>query len=213
MIRNVIWDAGGTLFDTYPAKVGAFRQALQDLGRTVATERILRLTLQSTAHAVQTLAAEVDVSADDFESRFREYYRAVPPEAQPPFQGVRAICEYISGTGGGNYIVTHRARASLEGLLQAHDMAHLFLDAYTKESPYPRKPDPTSLNAMLETHDLDRDFTLAVGDRRIDILAAQAAGLRSCYYGERQVDAPATFKVDNYRGLEDLLRTENGEFI
>ncbi|MFP4345183.1 MAG: HAD hydrolase-like protein [Anaerolineales bacterium] len=213
MIRNIIWDAGGTLFDTYPAKVGAFRQALQDLGQTVGAERILRLTLQSTAHAIQSLAEEAGVSAEDFESRFREYYRAVPSAAQPPFEGVRAICDYICKTGGGNYIVTHRARASLEGLLQAHDMAHFFVDAYTKESPYPRKPDPASLNAMLEAHDLERDFTLAVGDRRIDILAAQAAGLRSCYYGDPRKDVPATFKVDDYRELEELLRTENGEFI
>ncbi len=32
MIRNIIWDADGTLFDTYPAIASAFQAAMADLG-------------------------------------------------------------------------------------------------------------------------------------------------------------------------------------
>lgn len=41
MIREIIWDFDGTLFNTYPGTVNAFREALKDNGIDETDENIL----------------------------------------------------------------------------------------------------------------------------------------------------------------------------
>ncbi|MGC9400591.1 MAG: HAD hydrolase-like protein [Anaerolineae bacterium] len=208
MIQYIIWDAGGTLFDTYPAKARAIQQALAALGGEAAYEEVLRLTRVTTRHALETLAQRYDVDLGTLQAGYQVRYRAVPPEAQPPFPGVREICRYIC-TIGDNFVVTHRAASSLNRLLRAHEMDMYFADSLTKESPFPRKPDPASTEAILATHRLDRARTLAVGDRKIDVLAAKRASIRVCFYGEAQDDIPADIFVTDYRRLLEQIKREN----
>ena len=51
MIRNIIWDADGTLFDTYPAIASAFKAALADLGKEAAVDWIESLAKKSVPSA------------------------------------------------------------------------------------------------------------------------------------------------------------------
>jgi HAD superfamily hydrolase (TIGR01509 family) len=47
LFRNIIWDVDGTLFDTYPAIVGAFKAALHELGKEADQAWIVELAKQS----------------------------------------------------------------------------------------------------------------------------------------------------------------------
>jgi phosphoglycolate phosphatase-like HAD superfamily hydrolase len=62
-------------------------------------------------------------------------------------------------------------------------MAGYFVGCLTRDDGYPRKPDPAIFEAALEMYHLKRVETLTIGDRDIDILAGQAAGIWSCFYG------------------------------
>lgn len=213
MIQYIIWDAGGTLFDTYPAKSRAIQEALAALGGQAAYEDVLRLTRITTHHALETLAQRHDVDLEALRSEYEERYRAVPSEAQPPFPGVREICQYIC-TLGENFVVTHRAASSLNRLLRAHELDMYFADSLTKESPFPRKPDPASTEAILAVHRLDRSRTLAIGDRKIDVLAAKRAGIRVGFYGkEADPDVPADLFISDYHRLLRQLKAENGAAV
>jgi phosphoglycolate phosphatase-like HAD superfamily hydrolase len=214
VILYIIWDAGGSLFDTYPAAVKAFQKTLEEFGCPVpARRRILRLARRSTGHAQRVLAEECGLDPQEVDAGYDENYAAIPAEIQPPFPGVVAVCAYVRSLGGQNFIVTHRARSSLRRLLSAHGMERYFTDTITKDDPYPRKPDPTSLREMVARHNLDFGMTLAVGDRPIDVEAAHRAGLRACFYG----DPPSglmegnDLAVSNYRTLLELIRYENEE--
>ncbi|RLC89442.1 MAG: phosphatase [Chloroflexi bacterium] len=210
MIRFLIWDAGGTLFDTYPAVTRAFEQGLADLGAAMPAGDIMALARQSTQHAINTLARETGVAPRRLAETFRCRYDAIPPEVQPPFPGVRALCAFICERGGQNFIVTHRGRASLMGLLRAHQMESYFSDILTKEDPFPRKPDPAAIEALIRRHDLDRDATLLIGDRDLDILAAHAAGIRTCFFGAGEHTAPADIEITAYAELHAWIVRENG---
>ena len=70
MIQYIIWDAGGTLFDTYPAKAWAIQQALAALGGEAAYEDVLRLSRITTSHALETLAQRDEVDLETL----RAYY-------------------------------------------------------------------------------------------------------------------------------------------
>jgi len=209
MIRNLIWDADGTLFNTYPAITEAMRRTLAEMNAPVPVERIHRLVNVSFSHCTETLGEEHGLAPDDILQRFREILSTLPLTLQPPFPGAVELCEYILSLDGKNCIVTHRGRASLLRLLEMHGMTDLFAGMATGDDGFPRKPDPAAFNAVIERQQLDRAVTLAIGDREIDTLGAQAAGLRACFFGENPYDVTPDVAVRDYGVLLTWVLREN----
>jgi HAD superfamily hydrolase (TIGR01509 family) len=205
MIQHLIWDVDGTLFDTYPAIARSFQAAARDLGAPAAYDEVMHLVLVSVDHCVTTLSTTYALPADQLEEFFEQHYRTITPEDQPPFAGVEAICEHIRARGGLNLIVTHRRRAGLDRLLATHRLTAYFTDIVSHDDPYPRKPDPAAFIALIEKHRLAREATLGVGDRDIDILAAQAAGLRAMLFGTNYGASTPDFVFTDYAALLNQL--------
>ncbi|HTP09032.1 MAG TPA: HAD-IA family hydrolase [Anaerolineae bacterium] len=198
MIRHLIWDVDGTLFDTYPAIARSFQVAARDLGVTVSFDEVMRLAQVSLDHCLATLSTIYALATDQLEAHFDLHYQTITPEDQLPFAGVEAVCEHIRSRGGLNLIVTHRQRAGLDRLLATHRLTDYFIDITSNDDAYPRKPDPAAFNALIERHQLSRDATLGVGDRDIDILAAQAAGLRAALFGSNYGAATPDLVFSDY---------------
>ncbi|HNT78732.1 MAG TPA: HAD-IA family hydrolase [Anaerolineae bacterium] len=210
MITYLIWDAGGTLFDTYPAIVVAAREALQTFGKVAPPSTVLSgLFRQTTAYGLQILAQEFNLDLVALRARFSAYYDAIGAAYQPPFPGVIEVCQYMLANGGQNFIVTHRERESLQQLLAAYEMADYFSDAITQEDDYPRKPDPLSLEILLERYALPRETGLVIGDRPLDIQAGKGAGLRTCFFGAADPSVPADLQITAYAELYRWLQQEN----
>jgi phosphoglycolate phosphatase-like HAD superfamily hydrolase len=210
MIRNIIWDFDGTLFDTYPAIIHGWMNALEEQRIIVSEDRISDLIRISFKHCTETLEREEGVNIEELESSFPKYYRVFPPEDQPPFEGVREVCRYLLSIGGANIIITHRPIDSAKSILMAHSMADYFRDLYSPHEGYPQKPDPEMFQIALQQHRLKPEETLAVGDREIDILAGHAAGLRTCCYDIYNLELNADMIVNNYSQLMKILILENG---
>lgn len=183
MFRNIIWDVDGTLFDTYPAIAKAFQLALKDLGKDASLDWIESLAKISLSHCVTTLANQCQLNEEDIGEAFEEHYDHTSPEEQLPFPGVITICEYICSLGGMNGIVTHREHDGTNELLVANKMTHYFTGCLAREDGYPKKPHPAAFEALLKTHNLRREETMAVGDREIDVLAGRATGIFTCLFG------------------------------
>jgi HAD superfamily hydrolase (TIGR01509 family) len=198
MIQHLIWDVDGTLFDTYPAIARSFQAAAHELGAPATYDEVMRLAQVSVDHCVTTLSTTYAIAADQLEALFEQHYRTITPEDQPPFAGVEAVCAHIRARGGLNLIVTHRRRAGLDRLLATHRLTHYFADITSNDDAYPRKPDPAAFNALIERHQLSREATLGVGDRDIDILAAQAAGLRATLFGTNNGASTPDFVFTDY---------------
>jgi phosphoglycolate phosphatase-like HAD superfamily hydrolase len=200
-IRNVIWDVDGTLFDTYPAIAGAFRAALNDLGVDAPLDRIAELAAESLGHCATTLAEEHRLDPAAFEDAFGRHYEEVTPGEQPPFPGALEVCEHIRRAGGQNVIVTHRGLRGTEALLAASHLTESFSGCITRADGYPRKPDPSAFNAIIERCSLSRDQTLAIGDREIDVLAGRAAGVVTCRFGRDIRETEADLAIDDFGEL------------
>ncbi len=210
MIKYLIWDAGGTLFDTYPAVVEACRLALNSFGKEAPSEWVLSLCKQTTTHGIHTLAETFSLDEETFEQHFRRSYEDIGVQYQPPFPGAEAVCRYICESGGQNFIVTHRSRASLEALLEAHGMKSYFTAWIAKEDAYPRKPDPAAIEALIARYALERTHCMLIGDRDLDILAGQRAGIHTCFFGGEPHTTHPDLEVTGFTALLDWLRTENG---
>ena len=129
----------------------------------------------------------------------------------PPYVGVIVITHQVYSIGGQNLIVTHRGGESLQRLLEFHHMMDYFTDRLTRDDGFPRKPDPASFEEMIRRHHLERASVLAVGDRDIDVLAGQAAGVRTCLFGTRLPDVGADYTIAHFAELYRILVVENGD--
>jgi phosphoglycolate phosphatase-like HAD superfamily hydrolase len=203
VIRHLIWDVDGTLFDTYPSIVRAFQQTLNSFDRVVSPEEILPLAREGLSHCARVLSSQHQLPEREVGSRFSEKYASIPKTLQPPFPGAVRVCEAVVRLGGINAAATHRARASTEELLAAHKMRHLFADIVAGDDGFPRKPDPASFLAVLSRNALRAGETATVGDRTIDIQAGKAAGVRSCLFTAEQWVSEADFVFTSY---SELLR-------
>lgn len=177
----------------------------------------MTLFRQTTSYAIRKLAKTFDLDADALARDFRDAYMAMPPESQPLFPGALPVCRYIRGMGGCNFIVTHRDWQSLRPLLDHYEIRDLFLHWITEEDPYPRKPDPASIRAVIDGYGLKAAACLAIGDREIDIVAARYAGVLSCFFtgGENrfkvyaQSQVSADLVISNFNQLLTWLQSEN----
>jgi phosphoglycolate phosphatase-like HAD superfamily hydrolase len=204
-IRNIIWDVDGTLFDTYPAIARAYRAALWEFGQDASLQRIVGLARDSLSHCTATLAGERDLDQARFEAAVALHYERTSPAEQPPFPGVRELCERISQAGGQNVIVTHRGPRGTAELLSESGLAGHFSGCITRADPYPRKPDPAAFNAIINRSELIRAETMAIGDRDIDILAGRAAGVVTCFFGEVTAGVDPDLSITDFGDLARLL--------
>ena len=85
------------------------------------------------------------------------------------------------------------------------------MDILTRGDGYPRKPDPAIYEAMIERHGFRREETLAIGDRGIDVLAGQAAGVRACLFGSASDQVAADFTIADYAELRRILVAERNQ--
>ena len=204
-IHNVIWDVDGTMFDTYPAISRAFKAALREFGQDDSLQRIMALARDSLGHCTTTLVEEHHLDPALFEAAVARHYERTQPADQPPFPGVKEVCEHIRGTGGQNVIVTHRGPLGAAELLAASGLSGLFSGCITAADAYPRKPDPAAFNAIIERHGLVRDETMAIGDRDIDVLAGRSAGLFTCFFGPKTTDVGADLTIADLGELARML--------
>ncbi len=208
MIKNILWDADGTLFDTYPAITYAINRSLNAMGLTVAMNVVDSLVRQSLNHCVQGLAQRFKMEPDFLRRRFEESYNTISPVNQPPYPDVPAVCEYIYRLGGKNIILTHRGVQSTQVLLGVHNLSRLFHAIYSIEQGYPRKPDPTMVRAAIEEHSLTPDETIMVGDRMIDVQAGKAAGIQSCLFGQVQPPGLVDYQFQDYEQLLAYIKNK-----
>ncbi len=209
MIRHIIWDVGGTLFDTYPAMAEAFRRALADFGVEEPPDDLMALLRVSRHHCAQVLAERYTLEATALYARYSFHYHQIGPQAQPPFPGVEEVLRYIVERGGMNFIVTHRSCESAYLLLEIHGLRAYFTEVVSCERRFPRKPNPAACLYLVEKYGLDKRETLAVGDRDVDVEAARNAGVRTAYVGPQPHAIKAEIEVSDMSALLKFIRAEN----
>jgi HAD superfamily hydrolase (TIGR01509 family) len=206
MYRHIIWDFDGTLLNTYPAINKAFQDALISLGASEDLSYIAELSLISLGHCLKALADKHAVSEEELEAQFHEHYNSMGPETQKPYPGVPDICRAIVQRGGSNFVFTHRGTGSMMRLLKAHRLDEYFEECLSVDQGYPKKPDPQAFLHLIETHGLERDQVLAVGDRELDVKAGQAAGIAACLFVESgDTTISADYTICSYVKLTQIL--------
>jgi len=207
-IKNIIWDFDGTLFNTYPAMIKAFDLALKDFNviedRNVLEKRIKITVRGALEHYNQTYGIDGELLFE----KFTEYdHKDDCFKLIMPFENAKATIEKLNDMGIKNFILTHRGDTTYR-ILKKFDMDDLFCDILTFDMGFKRKPDPDGFMQLLHKHDLDRNSTLAVGDRHIDMEAGKNAGLSTCFYtgnGIKYDGEQADYFIDELDHIFEVL--------
>ena len=201
---NIIWDFDGTLFDTYPAMCRDLRQVMAGLGvRTELEDLLVRFTV-SRDTVLEWCGERAGLPAGEIDRVYRAW---VAEHGQPeahPFPHVREFLAQFQAAGGKNFVFTHRS-GSVHDYLAGEDLTKYFTDVVSAGTTYARKPDPAGNNYLIGTHGLDRDRTLAVGDRELDVLAAKNAGIHACLVDPELPETAADHRIRNLWALDALV--------
>lgn len=203
-MKNYIWDFDGTLFDKYPAMVDGAWQALKDFGISMDKKEIyFKMKKYSTSYLIN----ESNLNAREFNELFHRYEKE-STEVSRPFPETKQVLEMLKDNGGRHFILTHRLTESTWGLLKEHRLAHLIEEVVGIDQDFPRKPDPASLNYLIDTFHLERTDTMMIGDRRLDIEAGKNAGVATCLYDIDHFlgEIPADYVVGN---LNEILTLQS----
>lgn len=99
-------------------------------------------------------------------------------------------------TGKKLAIATGKPMADLELALEKFELRSKF-NVVCSSSNFPSKPDPTMLLFAIDNTNTCPSDCIMVGDSLVDVLAAKAAGVDSCYINRFGIehDCPATHEV------------------
>lgn len=206
-MRNIIWDFDGTLFDTDGAIVSSFLSVLREKYGIYENENKIRRFIKiDTKECAESLSSEYGLNKALLLSEAREEYDRLGIEAQRPISGASSVCEKVIESGGINALVTHRDKASVERFLDYYDFYKYFACLITCNDNFELKPSPQSFLHVINFLSLEKALTCGVGDRELDVGAANGAQIASYFYcsiGSKSISAK--YNITELSELESVI--------
>jgi len=202
MPRTILLDLDGTLVDSLPdiaASTNHLRQRfglpalnLDGVGALVGDG--LRALLE------RALADCPKAGMEDAEAIYRSHHEQQCTRLVEPFPGVPERLARWHDDGLLLGVVTNKPSGFSQRILDHLDLARFLPVVIGGDSTSARKPDPTPVRAALSRLGSDSADAMMVGDSPADILAGQAAGIRTAavLFGYRSEQALRATGADEY---------------
>ena len=184
MVKSVIWDLDGTLFDSYDVIVESIYRVFQENNIAFSMDEIRKYALKFSINSLLKKMSETyGVSAEELHKRYGEISRGEYLKIKP-MPNAMEILEQLRLQGVKHYVFTHRGRTTIP-VLENLGMRDYFLEILTSQSGFARKPDPEGLNYLICKYEMDRAHTFYVGDRSLDMECAANAGIQCILYAPK----------------------------
>ncbi len=172
----ILFDFDGTLVDSAPAILSAYRAALQDCGVTPVVALESGLVGPTLAETLALLTGSSDeILLAQLAQAFKTHYDATCALLTPAFEGIPALLKNLLGHGIRLFIATNKRALPTQQILIHLGWESCFEGVYALDSFTPAKSDKSALiQHILQAHHLPCASTLYVGDRVEDGVAAEA---------------------------------------
>ena len=219
-MRAVIFDLDGTLVHSAPDLHAAAAAMLADLGRsTVTLEQVTGFVGNGVPKLVErALVATGGLPQKGIDGALRifsDHYERDPTRLTRPYPGVPKMLARLCGAGLALGICTNKPRGATGQVLNGVGLDQFF-DAVVGGDTLPvRKPDPATIQAVLDGLNVTACQVAYVGDSETDAATAQNAGLAFALFsgGYRKTpvaDLPHDFVFDDFGALTDWLLARAG---
>lgn len=203
MFDSLIYDFDGTLCDTYPIFADIIEELLHEHELHDDREQILINLKVTLKYAI----SQYDWGTDPAEiQRQVGVRRRMRLEEHRPIDGTEEILRYAIEQGKKNYLYTHTGRFVYD-ILDAWGMRDLFAGFIDGGMSFPMKPQPDALNFLSEQYGIDKKSALMIGDRDIDVLAGENAGMAGCLFDEGDYfrDFTCEYRIDHLLDLKKIM--------
>jgi phosphoglycolate phosphatase len=180
-MQLIVFDLDGTLIDSRRDLAESANQLIEERGgRPLPEDAIGRMVGEGAAVLVQrALAAAGLADAPAALPRFLEIYDGRLLAYTRPYDGIADTLRAARRRARVGVLTNKPARAT-ERILEGLHLRELFDEVVGGDGPWPRKPDPSSLVAMMQRAAATAQTTLLVGDSVIDHETARRASVRCC---------------------------------
>ena len=179
--RLIALDLDGTLVDSRRDLTDAANQLIEELGGAALSEEAVgRMIGEGAAVLVDRVLAAAGVTGRAGTlARFLDIYDSHLLDHTLPYPGV-ADALRAARAHGRVAVLTNKPAAAAGRILEVLGLRGLLDEVVGGDGPYPRKPAPASLFALMRGAGSTPASTLLVGDSAIDLHTARAAGSRCC---------------------------------
>lgn len=196
MTRLVVFDLDGTLVDSARDLTESANRLVAERGGTPLDEhRVVRMVGEGARVLVVRALVAAGLEFDEAAlSRFLEIYQARLLKHTRPYDGIPETLDALKAVGMRQAVLTNKPLAPTKAILDGTGLSPYFREAVVAgDGPWARKPAPDGLLSIVEQSGARSEEALFVGDSRIDLETARAAGVRMCLarYGFSAADLPA----------------------
>ena len=191
---NYIWDFDGNIFDSYPHTTEAMMRMCAEYGIEAERGAVNRALRKSFAVAFELLRLNAE-QISRFDAIMRD--REMEPVTVPFPQTLKTL-KTLRDKGARHFLYTHSDESMSVWYLKKYGMYELFDECVTSEYGFPCKPSPDAINYLVGKYSLDRNSTVIVGDREIDVMSGVNAGVKTCLFDKDHLveTTRADYRVD-----------------
>ena len=180
---GILLDLDGTILETAGDLATATNRTLAEYGRPQVSEEQVRTWIGDGVRALVQFAFEAtgdsdEALLDEAHDRFMRHYADCFADRSHPFPGVVATLQHFREAGIPLAVVTNKAAAFTEPLLEATGLRPLLDVVISGDTAPAKKPDPAPVRAALEAMGVAAEQAVLVGDSRNDVEAGLRAGCR-----------------------------------
>ncbi len=173
-IKGVIFDLDGTIANTLPLCIAAFRKTMEPLTKHPLTDDDITAMFGPTEEGTirSLVPSYYNQAISDFHKNYAELHSMCPE----PFKGITELLIELRNKGVKLAMVTGKGPRSANISLDQFGYNHYFERLETGSPDGPNKP-AGLMNILNEWHDLTRDEVIYVGDAPSDIIACREVNL------------------------------------
>jgi phosphoglycolate phosphatase len=211
--RLIAFDLDGTLIDSRRDLADSANQLIEELGGQPLTEEQIGGMVGEGAGLLvrRALKAAGRVDRAHALERFLAIYDQRLLNHTRLYDGIANVVRAARAQAR-LAVLTNKPTVPTERILVSLGVRDAFDEVIGGDGPYPRKPDPAGLSAMMASAGATARDTLLVGDSAIDLETARRAGVACCLvsYGfgfrsELRAQGPDVRVVDDVRQLSRAL--------
>lgn len=182
MYKCVIFDLDGTLLNTLEDLAGAGNSVLKTMDFPQhETEKYKYFVGNGIPKLIERIMPEGcgDEERKKAYELFSEYYGKHYRDNTKPYEGIAELLGRLKENGIMTAVATNKDHAFSAELVESFFANSVDLVVGRRDG-FPKKPDPYSVNLILEKLGINKNDTLYVGDSDVDMRTALNAGVCSC---------------------------------
>lgn len=181
MKKLVIFDLDGTLLNTIADLAASTNQALHSFGYPTHPTEAYRFFVGNGINKLfeRALPEEERTEANvlRIRSRFIPYYNEHNADLSTPYPGIPEVLHTLQSHGILLAVASNKYQLATEKLIAHYFPTIRFIQVLGQREGIPIKPDPTIVNNILATTELNNNDVLYVGDSGVDMQTAKNAGV------------------------------------